>query len=57
MALGLGLLRLEPRTFWSMTPRELDCAARPLLGVAPRLADQPARADLAALLSRFPDAS
>jgi len=53
MALGLGTLRLSPASFWSMTPREL---AATLDAFAGRRAATPlARADLAALLVRFPD--
>ena len=26
MTLGFGLLRISPRVFWNMTPRELFCA-------------------------------
>ena len=33
MAAGLGTLRLAPRDFWSMTPRELDAALRGALGL------------------------
>lgn len=54
MGLGLGLLRLESRAFWSLTPREFAAAARAILppqAAAPR----PARRDLAALMARFPD--
>jgi uncharacterized phage protein (TIGR02216 family) len=52
MAIGLGLLRLPPAHFWSMTPRELDAALTGLLGPA----DAPLpRATLAALMRRFPD--
>jgi uncharacterized phage protein (TIGR02216 family) len=54
MAAGLGLLRLSPRDFWSMTPRELNAALRGLLG--PSATDAPLpRAALAQLMSRFPD--
>jgi uncharacterized phage protein (TIGR02216 family) len=54
MAAGLGLLRLSPRDFWSMTPRELAAALRGLLG--PSRPDEPLpRAALAQLMSRFPD--
>jgi uncharacterized phage protein (TIGR02216 family) len=28
MAAGLGILRLAPRIFWEMTPRELDAALK-----------------------------
>jgi len=54
MAAGLGLLRLPPAHFWSMTPKELQAALRALLGPTP--ADPPLpRATLAQLMSRFPD--
>jgi uncharacterized phage protein (TIGR02216 family) len=54
MAAGLGLLRLAPRDFWSMTPRELDAALRGLLG--PMQSDAPLpRTALAGLMARFPD--
>jgi uncharacterized phage protein (TIGR02216 family) len=54
MAIGLGLLRLPPAHFWSMTPKELDAALTGLLG--PAHADAPLpRATLAALMRRFPD--
>lgn len=53
MAAGLGLLRLPPATLWSMTPRELAAAIRALAG--PDLNAGPSRADLAALIARFPD--
>jgi uncharacterized phage protein (TIGR02216 family) len=54
MAAGLGLLRLPPAHFWSMTPKELAAALRGLLG--PHYADAPLpRTALARLMSRFPD--
>jgi uncharacterized phage protein (TIGR02216 family) len=54
MAAGLGLLRLRPADFWSMTPRELDAALRGLLG--PAQLDTPTpRATLADLMKRYPD--
>ena len=49
---GIGVLRLAPAAFWSMTPRELACAVRALAG------DKPAplaRAALHELMTRFPD--
>ena len=53
MAAGLGLLRLPPPVFWSMTPKELEAALRGLLGPAP---DTPLpRAALAQMMARFPD--
>ena len=54
MAVGLGLLRLPPAHFWSMTPRELDAALRGLLGPVQSDAPLP-RAALTHLMSRFPD--
>lgn len=54
MAAGLGLLRLPPQQFWSMTPRELAAALRVVLG-DPAASQPPSRADLNALLQRFPD--
>ncbi len=54
MAAGLGLLRLEPRAFWAMTPRELAAALGPALR-APH-GGAPSRTDLELLMRRFPDA-
>ena len=54
MAAGLGLLRLPPAHFWSMTPKELAAALRALLGAAHSDAPLP-RAALTQLMSRFPD--
>ncbi|MBI1385706.1 MAG: phage tail assembly chaperone [Rhizobiales bacterium] len=54
MALGLGVLRLSPREFWSMTPIELDAAIRGLEGRFD-VAGAPLRADLLALMARYPD--
>jgi uncharacterized phage protein (TIGR02216 family) len=54
MAAGLGLLRLEPKAFWAMTPRELEAALRGLFG--PAGGNGPlTRVDLAELMIRFPD--
>ena len=54
MAAGLGLLRLRPADFWSMTPKELDAALRGLL--SPGLSDRPLpRTALAQLMARYPD--
>jgi uncharacterized phage protein (TIGR02216 family) len=54
MAAGLGLLRLRPADFWSMTPRELDAALRGLIG--PAHAETPTtRSTLASLMMRYPD--
>jgi uncharacterized phage protein (TIGR02216 family) len=51
MAAGLCAMRLSPRDFWAMTPRELAAAFG--LGIGARGA--PGRADLAAMMRRFPD--
>jgi uncharacterized phage protein (TIGR02216 family) len=54
MATGLGLLRLAPAHFWSMTPRELAAAIRGALGVA--ATDGPLmRPDLNRMMQRYPD--
>ncbi len=50
MAFGLGRLRLAPRDFWAMTPRELAAAMRAFAGETPLQRD-----GLEALMARFPD--
>ena len=50
MRLGLAVLRLPPREFWAMTPRELAAAAG-----AGRKGEAPGREQLEALMARFPD--
>jgi uncharacterized phage protein (TIGR02216 family) len=52
MAFGLGVLRLAPRDFWSMTPRELHQAAR---GVFGRAVTPPSRSALDELMRAYPD--
>jgi uncharacterized phage protein (TIGR02216 family) len=54
MAAGLGLLRLRPADFWSMTPKELEAALNGLLGSALAVGRMP-RSALAGLMSRYPD--
>ena len=54
MAAGLGLLRLRPADFWSMTPAELAASLRGLLGPAHDGAP-PSRAALAELMRAYPD--
>lgn len=53
IGLGLGLLRLAPRDFWSMTPREMAHVLRSLgfddAGGAP------GRQGLDALMALYPD--
>lgn len=51
MAAGLGAMRLSPKDFWAMTPRELAAA----LGLGSAARSAPGRGDLAALMRRFPD--
>lgn len=51
MGFGLGVLRLSPRDFWLMTPRELAAAMR---GPAPA-SSAADRAVLAVLMAAFPD--
>jgi len=52
MAFGLGVLRLAPRDFWLMTPRELIRAAEGVYG-RPDIA--PSRVILDDLIARYPD--
>jgi uncharacterized phage protein (TIGR02216 family) len=52
MATAFGLLRLSPRDFWAMTPRELE-RAMSVLGAG--RAGPPARRDLVEMMKRFPD--
>lgn len=54
MAIGFGLLGLEPRAFWSLTLAELDAAVRGRFG-AVRAERPPTRRELAGLIARFPD--
>ena len=49
MRFGLGKLRLSPRDFWAMTPRELAAA----MGGGSR--EHPSRAWLDAQCAKFPD--
>jgi len=56
MALGLGLLRLDPRAFWSMTIPEFSAATRAILPPSTTL-DPPRRADITSLMASFPDHS
>jgi uncharacterized phage protein (TIGR02216 family) len=52
IGLGIGVLKLSPKDFWTMTPRELAYALRELGfgGDAP-----PGRNTLDQLMKRFPD--
>lgn len=53
MGFGLGVLRLAPAAFWSMTPAEIAAAFDAVAG-APG-AGMPTRTDLDRLMTRFPD--
>ncbi len=48
---GLGVLRLSPAAFWTMTPRELALAIAAVTGANAPLQ----RSDLADLMTRYPD--
>lgn len=52
MRFGLGILRLPPRDFWAMSPRELASAWGAVVGdrTGPL-----GRGDLETLMERFPD--
>lgn len=53
MAVGLGVLKLAPGVFWSMSPKELAAA---LGAISPsRAPGPPSRAELDNLMSRYPD--
>lgn len=54
MAIGLGVLRLSPRDFWSMTPRELEAAFVGLTQGGHPVSPMSA-AELDALMKRHPD--
>jgi uncharacterized phage protein (TIGR02216 family) len=53
MQIGLGLLRLPPKDFWAMTPRELAAAIAGLAG--PPRPEPLGPQDLATLMQRYPD--
>lgn len=58
MEIGLGMMRLSPETFWSMTPNEFLAAYDGWLefeGLRHRAPTVPTRAELAELMARFPD--
>ncbi|WP_072392077.1 phage tail assembly chaperone [Hyphomicrobium sp. CS1GBMeth3] len=54
MAIGFGVLGLEPRAFWSLTLPELDAAVRGRFGGV-HAERPPSRRELDALRARFPD--
>ena len=51
MTFAFGVLKITPDTFWAMTPREFDAAARPYLPTDTNVK----RGVLAALMQAFPD--
>jgi len=53
MAIGFGLLRLPPPTFWAMTPKELGAALTAIVG--PARQGPPSRGDLSRLMQAYPD--
>lgn len=55
MAVGLGLLRLPPRHFWSMTPREFASAVLGAPDIRHIHGGVPTRAEFVELSARFPD--
>ncbi len=52
MRFGLGVLRLPPRDFWAMSPRELAAAWGAVMGERTGPLE---RRDLETLMERFPD--
>lgn len=52
MGFGLGVLRLPPREFWRMTPRELASAWGAVMG---ERGHPLGRSELDDLMERFPD--
>ncbi|MGH1350007.1 MAG: phage tail assembly chaperone [Methyloligellaceae bacterium] len=54
MAIGFGILRHSPESFWKMTPHELNAAIKGLYGPSV-LSTPPTRKTLQSLISKFPD--
>ena len=54
MALGLGVLGMEPRVFWSLTPKELAVALKARLGVSEG-GDPLSRQAMFRLMQSYPD--
>ena len=52
MRLGFGVLRLGPKEFWGLTPRELAAAFE---GLGGRRGGAPDRGELARMMEKFPD--
>jgi len=51
MRFGLGVLKLAPRDFWALTPRELAAAWGAVVGSGATLE----RSELAKMMERYPD--
>jgi uncharacterized phage protein (TIGR02216 family) len=59
MEIGLGMMRLPPNAFWSMTPNEFLAAYDgwcEFEGLRRHSSAAPTRAELHELMARFPDA-
>jgi uncharacterized phage protein (TIGR02216 family) len=52
MQFGFGVMRLDPKSFWAMTPRELASAFEALNG---RRMAAPERGRLETMMAAFPD--
>ena len=52
MTIGLGLLRLSPKDFWAMSPREFERAAAVVL---PEAMPAMRRGELGVLMKAYPD--
>ncbi len=48
---GIGMLRLSPKDFWAMTPRELALAIKAVTGTVQPMQRQ----DFSDLMTRYPD--
>ena len=56
MAIGLGVLKLEPKVFWSMTMKEIEVVVKAQLGKSNAII-APTRARLRDLMKKYPDGS
>ena len=51
MRFGFGVLKLDSRSFWALTPRELAAAWGAVIGSGAALA----RSELSQMMERYPD--